>query len=160
MAIGGVVEPNADVAVAESAVDACSDTPVSCLSREELSARLAAIVVLTAKLDALRVETVRAADAVDVGQLTGQRNTANHVASKTNADPSTIRADQRIARWLDDLPDLAEAYRLGRIHTEHIELLRLADNPRVHTQLVADQDAFVEYFTKCNFRDLRLVIDR
>lgn len=159
MAIGGVIDPNTDVAAVDTAIDACFDTPLSCLSKEELSTRLSVLVTVRAKLDALSAETVRAGDTANVGQLTDQRNTANHVAATTNVDPGVIRADQRRAKWLDDLAVLAEAYRHGRIHTEHIEKLRSADNIRVHTQLIADQAKFVQWFIDCNFRDVDELIN-
>ena len=159
MGIGGVVEPGADVAALEAAVDACFETPLSCLGAQEVSDRLVALVRITAKVDALRMEAVQAADRVDVGRLTDQRNTANHVAALTLADAGSVRFDERIIKWLADLPLLAEAFRAGRITTDHVELLRLKDNPRVHQRLINDQQFFIRTFTTCQFRDLSFAID-
>ena len=160
MAIGGVVEPGADVAALEAAVDACFETPLSCLDVQEMSDRLVALIAITAKVDALRMEAVQAADAVQVGQLTDQRNTANHVAARTLADPASVRSDQRIGNWVTDLPALADAHRSGQVTTEHLDKLRLADNPRVHQRLIVEQYKFVEWFTSCHFRDLDHIIDQ
>ncbi len=124
-----------------------------------MSDRLVALVEITAKLDSLRMETVQAAEMVQVGQLTDQRNTANHVAARTLADPAAIRFDERIINWLSDLPVLAKAFRQGRITTAHVELLRLKDNRRVHQRLIHEQEFFVRTFTTCYFRDLTDVID-
>jgi hypothetical protein len=102
---------------------------------------------------------VHAAELVEVGQLTDQRNTANHVAARTLADPAAVRADQRIVNWLADLPVLAEAFRSGRITAEHVEKLRLADNPRVHQRLINEQEFWVRIFTTSHFRDLDHAIE-
>lgn len=159
MGIGGVVQPGADVTALEAAVDACFETPLSCLGAQELSDRLVALVAITAKVDALRMEAVRAAEVVEVGRLTDQRNTANHVAARTLADPGSVRFDERIINWLADLPVLADAFRAGRITTGHVEKLRLKDNHRVHQQLINNQLFFVLTFTTCQFRDLDNLID-
>ncbi len=159
VAIGGVLEPGADVAALEAAVDACFSTPLSCLDVQQMSDRLVALIAITAKVDALRMEAVQAADMVEVGQLTDQRNTANHVAARTLADPASVRFDQRIVNWLADLPVLAETFRSGDVTTGHVELLRLADNPRVHQHLINDEEFWVHTFTTCHFRDLMDVVD-
>ncbi|MBT8241044.1 MAG: DUF222 domain-containing protein [Acidimicrobiales bacterium] len=158
MAIGGVLEPGADVATLEAAVDACAETPVSCLSAQELSDRLVSLTATQAKLDAVRMETLRAADAANVGALNDQRNTANHVAARTHSDPSEIRAASRIANWLADFDELSEAHRNGQITTGHLDKLRLADNPRVHQQMIRDQVKLLGWMTPCHFRDLDEVI--
>lgn len=160
MTIGGVLEPGADVAALDSALETCAETPVSCLSAEELSDRLTAFTIAQAKLDAVRMETLRAADAANVGALNDQRNTANHVAARTHSDPSEIRAASRIANWLADFDVLAQAHRDGRLTTGHLNKLRLADNPRVHQQMIIDQAKLVGYLTTCHFRDLDEVIAR
>jgi len=159
MGIGGVVDPGADVARLEAAIDACFETPTSCLTAAERSARAVAILRVSAKSDALRVEAIQAAEMAEVGQLTDQRNTANHLAATTLCDPADVRFDERIGRWLWDKPVISAAYRAGRITTSHVDLLRLKDNPRVHQQLVDCQDFFVEMFTTCHFRDLSNLID-
>lgn len=159
MELGGVIEPGADIAALEAAVDACFETPLSCLGAQEMSDRLVALIGITAKVDALRMEAVHAAERVEVGRLTDQRNTANHVAARTLADPRSVRFDERIINWLADLPVLAEAFRAGRVTTEHVEKLRLKDNVRVHRQLIQSQDLFVSMFTTCQFRDLDNLID-
>lgn len=159
MTIGGVANPGADIASLGAAVDACFETPLSCLDAHELSERLVALVSLTARLDALRIETIEAADAREVPRLTDQRNVANHVAATTPVDPASVRFDQRIGDWLVDFPMLADSYRSGAVTTEHIELLRLKDNPRVHHQMVERQEFFVAMFTTCHFRDLDNLVD-
>jgi hypothetical protein len=159
MEIGGVVEPGADVEALEAAVDACFETPLSCLGMQEMSDRLVALIAITAKVDALRMDTVLSAELVEVGRLTDQRNTANHVAQRTLADPRSVRFDERIINWLADLPVLADAFRSGRITTGHVEKLRLKDNHRVHQQLVNNEEFFVSMFTTCQFRDLDDLID-
>ena len=159
MGIGGVIEPGADIAALDAAVDACFDTPLSCLGAQEMSDRLAALIAITAKVDALRMDTVHAAERVEVGRLSDQRNTANHVAGRTLADAGSVRFDERIVNWLADLPLLADAFRAGDITTDHVEKLRLKDNHRVHQQLIQSQDLFVSMFTTCQFRDLDDLID-
>ncbi|MDW3176678.1 MAG: DUF222 domain-containing protein [Acidimicrobiia bacterium] len=154
MGIGGVTEPGGELAALEAAVDACFDTPLSCLDAQETSDRLVALVRITAKIDSLRMDTVHAADRVEVGHLSDQRNTANHVAGRTLCDPGSVRFDERIISWLVDLPVLAAAFRAGEITIAHVEKLRLADNHRVHQQLVESQELFVSMFTTCQFRDL------
>ena len=160
MTIGGVLEPGADVAALDMAVDSCAKTPVSCLSAEELSDRLVSLTASQAKLDAVRMETLRAADAANVGALNDQRNTANHVAARTHSDPSEIRAASRIANWLADFDELAEAHRNGQITTGHLNKLRLADNSRVHQQMIIDQAELLGWLTTCHFRDLDQIIER
>ena len=160
MTLGGVLNPNQDIDQLSADLDNCFATPVSCLSREQVSERLAKIFEVSTRLDALRVETVRTGHVVDVGALNDQRNVANHLAQKTNIDPASVRADQRRANWLTDFPTFAAAYRDGTPTTAHLELLRLKDNPRVHHQMVADQTKFIGWFAGIAFRDLDQVMER
>jgi hypothetical protein len=159
MAIGAVVDANADVAAAQVAVAACLDTPVSCLSREELSDRLVELSRIEAQVHALRVEAIRAADAVDVGRLNDQRNAANHAAARTGHDPAEFRAHALLGKWLTNFDLFTEALRNGVLSAGHLDKLRKADNLRVHHQMQADQSKFIEWFTACQFRDLDEVID-
>ena len=154
MALGGVVAPNSDLDVLDTALDGCLEVPLACLSAEDVSDRLARLQGLTAKLDAVRVSAVSAGKVHNIGRLSDQRNVANHVAAVSNADPGAVRFDQRIADWLTDMPIIAEAFARGVISTAHIELVRKADNPRVHLQMVDSQDMFVGWFTTIVFRDL------
>ena len=160
MALGGVLKPNADIDDLRTALATCSQTPVSCLSREEISDRLDGLYRATTVLDALRAEAVRAGKAVGVGELNDQRNVANHMAERSNLDPADVRADQRRADWLIDFPTFADAYASGRLTTAHLEELRLKDNPRVHQQMIADQSKFVRWMTSVAFRDLDQMFER
>lgn len=159
MGIGETIDPNTDIATLDAAVDACFATPLSCMSVESVSDRLAALAAVTAKLDALRVAVVAHADVIVVSQLSDQRNTANHVAYNTNGDPAVTRYDLRLGNWLKDFPELAAAFQRGQIQVEHVEKLRLADNPRCHQQLIADQHQFIASFTSCWFRDIDQIIE-
>ena len=160
MSLGGVLNPNADLDGLRTALSACFDSPVSCMSREEISDRLDGFYEASTMLDALRAETVRAADAADVGALNDQRNVANHMAAKSNLDPAVVRADQRRADWLNDFPKLAAAYASGELTTAHLEELRRKDNPRVHQQMIADQTSFIRWMTSIAFRDLDEMFNR
>ncbi len=153
-----LMEIGADIEALEEVLDACAETVLGCLSVSERSDRVAALTRLTAKLGAVRVAAVMAADAVDVGALNDQRNTANHVASRTHADPADTRFDVRIGRWLNDFPIIADAYASGALTTAHVDKIRLAHNPRVHAQMIEHQHLFVEWCTSCHFRDLDAVI--
>lgn len=159
MGIGGVVEPGADLAALRAAIDACFETPLSCLGAQEVSDRLAALISITAKVDALRMEAVQAAEMVEVGRLSDQRNTANHIAQRTLAGPGSVRFDERIINWLAEFPMLARALRDGKITTAHVDKLRLKDNPRVHNLMVQSQRFFLRTFTTCQFRDLASILD-
>ncbi len=160
MGIGGVVHPNEDVTSVADAVAMCFATPLSCLSTQELSDRLVVLSDARSRLDALVVDTVAAAKAADVGSLNDQRNVANHVAERSGADPSVIRADQLIATWLADFPIFADAYRKGLLTTAHVDLLRLKDNTRVHGQMIDDQPQLIGWLTACQFRDLDEIMER
>ena len=157
--LGGVASPNSDLDDLDQALDACLEVPLSCLSAQELSDRLTQLQSLTAKLDAVRVATVGVAKTADVGHLSDQRNVANHVAAVSNADPGEVRFDLRIAEWLSDMPIIANALAAGQITVAHVELLRLADNVRVHTQMVDAQHMFVDWFSTVVFRDLEGLLD-
>ena len=159
MGLGGVVEPGADIAALDAAVDSCFETPLASLGAQEASDRSVALIAITAKVDALRMDAVQAAELLEVGRLSDQRNTANHVAGRTLCDPGAVRFDERIINWLADLPLLADAFRAGRVTTDHVEKLRLKDNVRVHQQLIQSQEFFVQTFTTCQFRDLDGLIE-
>lgn len=152
--------PGQDLVALEAQLDACFETPVACLSAPEVSARLAALTRVTAKLDSLRTETVRAGDVIDVGSSSDQRNTANHVAALTKCDPADVRADSRLGEWLTDFALFGDAFRDGRLTAAHLNKLRLADNDRVHVQLIAAQQRFIGWFTACHFRDIDQLIER
>ena len=70
MALGGVAAPNSDLDVLDAALDDCHAVPLSCLSPQEISDRLARLQSLTAKLASLRV------DAVAAGRLVGRATSA------------------------------------------------------------------------------------
>ncbi len=159
MASGVVTTSNSDLDDLESALDACLELSLSGLSDDELSDRLARLSSLTAKLDALRVRSVSAGAARDIGRLSDQRNVANHVAAVSNTDPAAVRFDHRIANWLIDMPIIADALAVGEITIDHVELLRGVDNPRVHLQMVDAQDMFVGWLTTVVFRDLKNLFD-
>ena len=154
MTLGGVLDSNSDLDDLETVLDACLAVPLSGLSDEELSDRLARLPSLTAKLDAVRVAAVSAGMARDVGRLSDQRSVANHVAAVSNADPAAVRFDQRIANWLIDMPIIADALAAGKITIDHVELLRGVDNGRVHLQMIDAQEMFVDWLTTVVFRDL------
>ena len=159
MDTGGVASPNADLDDLATSLTASFDVPLSALSDEELSERLERLPALTAQLDALRVLTISAADARDIGRLSGQRNVANHVAAVSTADPASVRFDERIADWLIDMPIIADAFAAGDITVEHVELLRRVDNSRVHVQMIDTQELFVSWLTTVVFRDLKTLFD-
>ena len=159
MALGGVAAPNSDLDVLDAALDDCHAVPLSCLSPQEISDRLARLQSLTAKLASLRVDAVAAGRACDVSLLSDQRNVANHVATISNADPAEVRFDQRLADWLSDMPIMSDALRSGRIAVAHVELLRLADNVRVHAQMIESQELFVSWFETVAFRDLKVLLN-
>lgn len=69
MAIGGVDNAGADVSALRDAVGECFHTPLSCLTTEELSNRLVELTAIATQLEALRVDTLRAAELADVGRL-------------------------------------------------------------------------------------------
>ena len=150
---------NEDLDVLDRALDSCLETPVSCLDPTELSERLERLVAISAKLAAVRIKAVAAGTAADVGVLSDQRNTSNHVAGRTNADPAAIRFDERLAKWLIDMPVVAEALADGLITVDHVEQLRLADNERVHLQMIASQAMFVRWFETVLFRDVKPLLE-
>jgi len=160
MGSGEAVSPGRDVLALEKQLDACAQASLGSLTREERSARAAALVRVTTKMNALRVANFQACEEAEVGALTDQRNTANHLAQVTGCDPASVRADMRLGDWLVELPVLAEAFAAGRLTADHLHKLRLADNPRVHQQLITNQGRFVRWFTMCQFRDLDKVIER
>ena len=160
MELGYSSTANADLETLAAAVETVVETPVACLSDDELSDRVIALTVLSQRLAAARVEAVDQAEHVDIGRLSDQRNTANHVAAISNADPAPVRADALLGRWLRDFPIFKRAFEDGQLGFSHLNLLRKADNIRVHLQMVDDQECFVRWFTTVAFRDLPHVIDR
>ena len=160
MELGGSLDANADVLALEESVDSCFATHLTYLTRDEVSDRNVILARVTAKIDALRIDAVDQGEHVDVGGLSDNRNVANHLATVTNADPAPVRADALLGRWLRSFPELADAHAAGSISTAHLTLLRLADNVRVHNQMVEDQEKFVSWFKDVAFRDLPHVIDR
>lgn len=160
MGNGALSQANADLEALAGAIKSAGATAVACLSDDELSERVVVLNQLTAQLAAVRIEAVDQAEHVDLGRLTDQRNTANHIASLTNADPAPVRADALVGRWLRDFPVLGDALFDGRIGVAHLELLRKADNERVHQQMLDGQHKFVQWFATVAFRDLAHLIDR
>lgn len=143
-----------------SAIDEIHDVAFSTLTDEERSELLLEIDLLTARLKAARVNLVDEAEHVDLARLTNQRNVANHVASLSNSDPAPLRAEALVGRWLRDFPVLREAFEAGVIRFGHVDLLRKADNERVHHQMFDDQEGFVSWFREVAFRDVPQLITR
>lgn len=160
MELGTLRHANADLEALAAAISDAAQTPVSCLSDSDMSERVVILHQLTQQLASVRIDAVDQAEHVDIGRLTDQRNTANHVAAVSNADPAPIRADALLGRWLREFPLVRDALAHGRIGTEHVQLLRKADNDRVHQQMIDDQHCFVRWFETLAFRDLPHLIGR
>ena len=159
MAIGAISNPNEDLVAAEAALDAAFGVPLSCISPDERSERLVALHRIEAKVDALLAAATESARASSLSTTSGQRNTANHMASIANVDPAAVRADERRGKWLRDFPAVAEAFQRGEITSAHVEKMRLADDARFHHLMMRDEEMLLNSLRTCHFRDLDQVFN-
>ena len=94
------------------ALDAVTDAQAVYLSTAEKAEALRALAVLEARLTALRLSVMAAAD--DVAEATGARDVAAWYAHHTLTEPDAARADGRLAVSLDrDRPQVATALAAG-----------------------------------------------
>lgn len=156
---GALSQPNEDLAAAIRAIDECFQTPVSCLDHDAQSERIATLTVLDAKVAALKTEAIDVARQSGLAAASGQRNTANHMASVSNVDPADIRATELIAVWLRDYPAVAHAYRAGEITTAHVDKMRRVDQARFHHLMMRDEQILLDGLRSCHFRDLDTMFD-
>ncbi len=159
MEFGATSHPNGDLRAVEAEVDACFETPLSCLDHDAKTERLITLNRLSAKVDALKAAAIDDARQSGLAATNGQRNTANHLASVTNVDPADIRFSELIAVWLRDFPSIANAYRNGEITTAHVDKLRLLDEPRFHHVMQRDEEVLLDALRHCHFRDLDTVFN-
>jgi len=159
MATGAIFTPNEDLIALEAVVDECFELALSCIDPDALSERLVSLHRITAKIDTLRAAATEAARANQLGATSGQRNTANHLASITNIDPAAVRADERRGKWLNDFPDVAAARQAGEVTSTHVEKMRLVDQPRFHHLMMRDEGLLLDSMRTCHFRDLDTVFN-
>ncbi len=144
----------------DCAISDAGEVPVSCLSDKELSEFVVGLARLSNQLAAVRVDAVDQAEHVDLGRHSDQRNVANHIAALSNADPAPVRADALLGRWLRDFPAFRRAFERGVLGFSHLDLLRKADNERVHSQMIDDQEKFVRWCRDLAFADMGQLISR
>ncbi len=143
-----------------AAISAARHIPLSCLSDSDLSDFVVGLTNASEQLSAVRVNAVDQGEHVDLGRLTDQRSVANHIAALSNAAPAPVRADALLGRWLRDFPILREAFEKGHIGFAHLDLLRKADNERVHLQLIEAQGSFVQWLRAVEFAGVPELISR
>src|SRR3954454_15087729 len=93
-------------------LDAVMDAQPVYLSTTEKATALRELAVLFARVAALRLRVMAAAD--DVAEADGARDIAAWVSHATLAEPDVTRAEQRLAHSLDrDRPRVAQALAAG-----------------------------------------------
>ncbi len=88
---------------------------VHLLDAPELAAVIPEISKLIARCEALKLNAVRCADRLNVGDLVGARSTWDWLADATGVKPGTARKDIDVAARLDELPVVEEALADGTI---------------------------------------------
>ncbi len=139
-------------AVAEVIADSCLGT-----DSKALTERSCDIQRITNQIDAIRVITIRQTERALSIEQPGEQS-ANLVAGETKVETAIVREDQRLGRWLDDFPVLADAHLAGVMSRSHIKLLRKICNPRNELQLQEDQPNFVAHAETLDFKDFEKVV--
>ena len=98
-------------------------TTLHCLDAPDLAVRIPDIAKLIAAGEAAKLEGVRLADALHVGDLTGARSTADWIADVTREKPGRARRDVDLAARLDDLDQVGEALAGGSISKTQADVL-------------------------------------
>src|SRR3954470_16054642 len=100
------------IAEIAAALDTVVDEQPVYLSTSEKGAALRELTALAARVSALRLRVMAAAD--DVAEVEGARDIAAWVSHATLAEPDVTRAEQRLAHSLDrDRPRVAQALAAG-----------------------------------------------
>ncbi len=128
-----------------AALDEVAAAPLSCLSSDVLASRVVVLESARARLDAVLSVTLAEADAAGVPANHGLRTIDQFVASRTHVDPSIVRADARLGRWLFDFPDFQDAFLRGEVSAAHLHALRKTDCIRVHAAMQCDQQLFLRF---------------
>ena len=135
-----------DVAIChlDAALDAVVSTALHCLAPEQLGARSVALECARNKLDAAISSTLAEADRAGTAQLSGTRTLSQYVAARTHCDPTLVRADIALGRWLVSFPVLESAFAAGAISRRHLHELKRVDSVRLHFAMIRDQHIFTE----------------
>lgn len=151
--VAGVAQANQDLRDLINAAREVVDASMLSFSLAEAGERVCLMQELAAVVDAGSVGVAMAGDDYSVGPGHGLRTTAQFVASRTNVDPSAVRRDIRIGRWLRDFPEFEDAFNAGVLKRSHVAKLREVDSPRTHGDLVRDQAILIAAGRDCSFRD-------
>ena len=104
------------------ALDEVTESQAVYLSTAEKAQALRALAVLESRVTGLRLRVMAAAD--DVAEQTGARDVAAWFSHHALSDPEVARADQRLARRLDqDRADVAGALAAGRCSVDQAQVI-------------------------------------
>jgi hypothetical protein len=148
----------AAVAALGRALDQVTESQAVYLSTAEKAEALRALALVESRVTGLRLRVMAAAD--DVAEQTGARDVAAWFSHHALSDPEVARADQRLARRLDqDRPRLAGAVAAGRCSVAQAQVIvrALEDLPaRVgHDVIDRAEVTLIEYAQQFGPRELR-----
>ncbi|NNC79337.1 MAG: DUF222 domain-containing protein, partial [Acidimicrobiales bacterium] len=137
------------------ALDEVGATPLGSLGPAALGLRAVALQRARNRLDAITAETLAEAENARTSVVAGQRNMSQYVAARTHCEPSAIRRDTRLGRWLWSFPELAEAFRSGVLSRRHLEDIQSVDNVRTHFMLKRDQHLFIGFVEELEWKSFK-----
>ncbi len=148
---GGCRDPMAAALQAiHHGIEEAQSVPLGGVAVEHLVAAAAELHSIRARLESLSGQVVHAIEASQTGPLPGRaRSGAALVAAEAQVDPRAVSAEARLADWLVDFPDFAEAHRGGRLTTAHVRLLRKLDTGRTRLALIDAQAYLIEAAGRC-----------
>ncbi len=138
----------------EALVDALPD-PLD-LGPDEVVGSMTVSARLRNRLEAYLVQLAGTADSMKLAQTLRAGTTGTLVATATGANPAAGSAIVGTARALRSLPHVAQAFRAGRLTSQHVQALRHAA-PRI-TDFAALEEAVVELAAAVEPVELRRIL--
>jgi len=137
----------------EVALDRANAVDVDGVSALQTELAVTALERCKAKLAALEGRVWRKFEADQAWKRVGALKPQAYVGATLRVPSATFNRTMSVARRLRDLPALEAALAAGEISTAHRDKVLAVDNPRVHDDLVADQDLLVEWASRLRWKD-------
>ncbi len=95
---------------------------------------------------AAQIDNVTAIDTGRLHRIDGHRSVKAHIGHGLKVSPEEAGRRARVARALRDLPDIAAAFRAGRVSLCHVQLVaRVHANPRIRDKVPGRQEKFLRW---------------
>ena len=158
MAGAGLCDTTDPMEALTTAASAVAEQYLPGIERQDLGERCLTLMSVREVVDAALATSIAEAERAGVPALGKQRTMAQYLASRSHCAPEIVRAHARAGLWVAQFSQLEEAMLDGKISRRHIDLLRKADNIRVHVAMQQDQHLFVQWVETLEWNDYKQTV--